>query len=625
MIKLSDISIKTKLIIYSILMIVFISVSISISSYKASEEAIKKQSSQLVSTSVEQLVKRTDLFLRNIHKNAMVITFNRDLIRLLSSTRYDSYEDMYKSLLYSNYIETFNNINEYVQSVYIYDLNHMVYMTSGGLKKDIAPYDSNYLLIEDMFINDKNKLEAPRYAWIGAKQLRVRAIQPVKMVGKPHIYVDSRQTDFDYISGQPILREKSRSTVSFMMPIRNGSDDLLGALVIDVQEKNISYMYEKTSLVNTGDFYIEDPQGTIISSIDKDRIGDKGSILKGDLERNENSFTTWIKGKEYLVTSYISDYVGWRYVSIIPVNELMKENIKSIKNVLMSIAVVTIILFITFTYFFNSFFYKPVKTLINGIRASVKNHGEMDFKVKRKDEIGFIFSSVNDILKENNKLVKEVYEQKIFSKIAELRSLQSQINPHFLYNSLDTAISMIMLNDSSKAAYIIEALIKLFRHSLGKSDEIITVRQEMENLGSYIAVQKIRYLDSITFEMEFNDGIMDCKILKLMLQPLVENSIYHGFGQKKDPGNIMITGEKCGDLLVFIVEDNGAGITEQRLEEIRSLIDSNEFDHENFYALQNINKRVKLYYGDQYGITVESKELEWTRVILTLPALRVES
>lgn len=588
MIRLSDISIKTKLIIYTALIIILISVSISLSSYKASEDAIKKQAGQLVSTSVEQVMKRTDLFLKNIHLNAMNIAFDKNLIKMMSNTQLENYEDFYNVLEYSNYLQTFKNINAYVESVYIYDLKHMIYLSSNGRKNSIVSSDEDYIILKENFIN-KRQYEAPQYLWLANRAPR-------------HL-------------------KDSDKVISFIIPVRQNNGSLLGALIINILEKSIAYIYEETALVNSGEFYIADPDGGIVSTVNKSNIGSKIDIPGLGAVKNEKSSIILINGREHLVTAFTSDYMGWKYISMIPMNKLMEDNIRNVRNVLISIAGITVLIFIVFSFFFNSIFFKPVIALINRLRLSVQDHSELNFIVNRKDEIGFIFGSVNDILKENNKLIKEVYEQKIALKTSELRSLQSQINPHFLYNSLNTAIGSIKLNESKKAIYIIDSLIKLFRVSLGKSREFITVRQELEYLNSYITIQKIRYNDKISFDADIQEDIMEYKIVKLLLQPLIENSIYHGIANKKGMGRIKITGKKEEGLLKFIVEDNGTGISEEKMEEIRQMIASDEFDSENFYALQNINKRVKLYYGEEYGISLESREYEWTKVILTLPVV----
>lgn len=583
MIDLRNTSIKTKLTAYSVITVVFISVFISLASYKASEIAMQKQAGQLVSTSVEQIMKRTDLFLKNIHTTALTMTFNSDFVGLLWSDQFDYTKNFTQVSRFIKYSLLINSVNSYIHSIYIYDLKHMVIVSSNGFGGNIKQDDENYRIIEESFIN-KKFYNSP-YLWIGIRSLKA-----------------------------------GENVTTFMTPIIDQtSAALYGVLIININVKSITSSYANSSLAKSGDFFIVDPQGKIISTIDNDLIGSKSDTFEQKYLGNSNSFLTKRKGKEYIETYFKSNYNNWKYISVIPMDNLMKDNIKVVKNMFLLIAFIAASLFVILSFAFNSFFYKPVKALISGIRESVNNREEINLKVNRKDEIGFIFNSVNEILKENSKLIKEVYEQKISSKNSELRLLQSQINPHFLYNSLDTAVWMIKLDDKDNAAQIIESLIQLFRLSLEKINEIITVREELENLNNYLTIQKIRYEEKLKVNINVEEDIMECKMLKLLLQPLVENSIYHGIGKNKRPGNINILGKKSGDLLKFVVEDNGVGIPEDRLENIRRIINSNEKDNDNFYALQNINKRVKLYYGEQYGITIESEENEWAIVTLVLP------
>lgn len=590
MARLSDISLKTKLMIYLILLIVFISATISISSYKASEDTIKKQTSQLVSTSVEQIMKRTDLLLKNTHRAAMTLSFNKDVINLLSSSQFDRYNDYSKITQYSDYIGAFNNINM-IYSMYIYDLNHMNYLTNDGKRFDIITEDDeNYKIIKEIFISKQSAI--PPYLWITGRKLNMSYAKNV-----------------------------TKDIISFFLPIWDYNYSVIGVLIINISENSLAEIYSKSSLVSSGDFIIEDKRDIIVSTIHKDEIGIRKTIVEGLIPDKIASFSKKIVGREYLVTSCTSDYLGWKYISIIPVSNLMKENIDNIRKSFLIIVLISIVFFTVFSFFFNMFFYKPVKMLINGIKTSVKNHDEIDLNITRKDEIGFIFSNFNEILKDYKGLIKEVYEQKILSKNSELKQLQSQINPHFLYNSLDTAISMIQLNVSDAAVQIIESLIKLFRLSLGKKNEITTVREMYQNIENYILIQKIRYRERLNVIYDINEDVMECKVLNLLLQPIVENSIYHGIEKKVGPGNIKIIGLKKDHRLIFVVEDDGAGISNDRMNEINKVIESFKNDPEDFFALQNINKRLKLYYGEQYGIAIESKEKEWTRVTVTLPVI----
>ena len=218
-------------------------------------------------------------------------------------------------------------------------------------------------------------------------------------------------------------------------------------------------------------------------------------------------------------------------------------------------------------------------------------------------------------------------EQKALQK-AELKALQAQINPHFLYNTLDAIVWMTETNNNDKVVEITKAFSSFFRITLSKGNEWITLAEEIEHTRSYLIIQRMRYRDILSYEIDVDDSILKCRILKLILQPIVENALYHGIKNKRNPGSIIVRASRYGDEKILLeVIDDGNGMTEERLREVVAYINAdNSVSRKNEgYGLRNVNQRIKLYYGKQYGLSIKSEYKKGTHVSVIIPLVGDEN
>lgn len=226
------------------------------------------------------------------------------------------------------------------------------------------------------------------------------------------------------------------------------------------------------------------------------------------------------------------------------------------------------------------------------------------------------------MVKEINNLINLVQIEEKNKRIAEMNVLQAQIKPHFMYNTLDTIRWMAEDHNEEDIVEIIEAFTNLLRISLSKGKEIISVKEELSHVQSYLVIQKIRYEDKLNYEIQFDEEILNYKLIKLILQPLVENAIYHGIKEKRGNGKILITGKIENNLLCFTVVDNGKGMDKKTLDKInRMLKNNNGKKNEIGYGIFNVNERIKIIYGDEYGLTYKSIYGEGTIVELRHPII----
>lgn len=272
-------------------------------------------------------------------------------------------------------------------------------------------------------------------------------------------------------------------------------------------------------------------------------------------------------------------------------------------------------------------------------RMSCVQKGDFDarFFYPYKDEVGSLAKSFNYMVGEIQRLVEkqeetieelkqerdyvgEVQKQK---RKAELKALQAQINPHFLYNTLNAITWQAADQGAEEISILSNALGKFFRISLSKGAEMITLKEELEHVRSYLDIQSIRYHDRLNCQIEVSEEWMECRMIKLILQPLAENSIYHGIKEKRGSGQIRIWAEEFFDsqkqCLKLIVWDDGAGIPDDKLKTINQALEEGKTDHSGGYGIYNVNERLRLFYGEEYGLSYESEEGQWTKAVLMLP------
>src|SRR5215213_244594 len=267
--------------------------------------------------------------------------------------------------------------------------------------------------------------------------------------------------------------------------------------------------------------------------------------------------------------------------------------------------------------------YVPIKKL-HDVTTTIALHDiEALVTADNADEITELGLSFNIMVGKIKELLDAKIKEQENLKKAELRALQAQINPHFLYNTLDTIIWMAESKKTDQVIKIVSALSNFFRISLSKGMDWITIGEEVERIRSYLTIQKMRYQDILDFKIEVDEDVAENTILKLVLQPLVENALYHGIKNKRQGGTISVRASRKGsDEVQLDVEDDGIGFTPEKLTQLRAEVDADAGDIklESGFGIGNVNKRIRLYYGEPYGLSIQSTYATGTRVTLVIPA-----
>ena len=244
-------------------------------------------------------------------------------------------------------------------------------------------------------------------------------------------------------------------------------------------------------------------------------------------------------------------------------------------------------------------------------------------KVETKDEVGELATSFNNMIEQINVLMEIREENQKQLRKAELETLQAQINPHFLYNTLDSISWMARLKRIDEVEEMIEALTMFFRIGLSRGKEIITLEDELQHIHSYLRIQQVRYRNKLSYTIDIPQTLHKYLVVKMTLQPLVENAIYHGIKEKRGKGMISITGAEDKDMLILKVKDTGKGMLPEMVAKLnQSLQNGEEMDaSEKFhsYGVQNVQRRIQIRFGKQYGLYYESTYMEGTTVTIKLP------
>ena len=321
-----------------------------------------------------------------------------------------------------------------------------------------------------------------------------------------------------------------------------------------------------------------------------------------------------------LITDEIQEYVYYEALELEKVKKAIEEDINNMLRVSMVILgvvlIVTWILIITISDSIT----KPLQYLCE----RTKKVGAGDFTMQqirsRGDEVVTLEESFNTMIGEIEELVKNVKEEQINLRVMELKLLQEQINPHFLYNTLDTIIWMAEDGQNEEVVEMVSALSEFFRTGLSKGRDYITLREEESHIRSYLQIQQFRYADILEYEIRIPLEIGEFRILKLTLQPLVENALYHGIKQRRGKGKIYIEGRHEEQYIFLTVHDNGRGMKEDELERLRRSVEKGRLDtSDKGFGLANVNERIRLNYGRAYGLIIESTYEQGTSVTVRLP------
>lgn len=337
-----------------------------------------------------------------------------------------------------------------------------------------------------------------------------------------------------------------------------------------------------------------------------------------DMTENMNGFIREVNGEKSLISSVSSEKFDFFYINISQ-NSAYFKRMSSLRLQIIALILLVLLLSVSLAYFVALKNYRPVTEIISVLDnpESFDVSGDMT----KFNELRYIAKSIVEQSKENVEIQRELEDKLQKLKNAQLDVLQTQINPHFLYNTLETInwMAVELTGGNNEVSRAVSNLAKFFRTNVGKGNYIISVREEVERTRYYLNILTMRYGDMFTVEWDISEEIMDYRIIKICLQPIIENAVYHGLKPKEKDGQLKITGYSRDDAIEFIVADNGVGMSAEKLGILNERLKEADYMGESHIGLYNINKRIKIIFGEEYGIRVESEMNIGTKTVVTLP------
>jgi two-component system sensor histidine kinase YesM len=449
--------------------------------------------------------------------------------------------------------------------------------------------------------------------------------QFVELSKRPDAFLIVPPQEVQQVSRVDRAEDEADLTVSIVAAVKQEiTDELIGYIVINLDASVVEAFCNNTKLGETGFFYIADSKGLPI--ILPDRLKSDPTFTHPGLQKLQESsghFKLISDKLNDLVVYTTSEKTGWKIIGEVPLREVFKDA-NQIENLIILSCISSILFTITLYGFVSSRLIRPIRMLKNKMRQAAS--GFLDARIHNtgNDEIADLGNSFNIMLDKLKILLENSVKEQEQIKIAELRALQAQINPHFLYNTLDSIVWLAETKKSNEVIQIVNALTKFFRITLSKGRDWITIRDEVEHIRSYLIIQQMRYRDILEFDFHVNEEIMNCLMLKMTLQPIVENALYHGIKNKRGKGCIRIQGDfGPHGTIVFTIADNGAGMTEETENRLRASLErpiTEGLPEHTGYGLKNVHQRLRLYYGEPYGIAIRTERGQGTEISVNIPA-----
>ena len=400
---------------------------------------------------------------------------------------------------------------------------------------------------------------------------------------------------------------------------RNGTS-MLGVLLVDMNYSSIEQLLEKANTDTSGEYvYLMAPDGEIIYHPKQNLI--HMGLYQENNDRTAQYEDTTVKenfrGEKRLVTVKTISYTGWKLVSVVPMKSF-SMGMTGMRNLVVLLVALTVLAAVLLNQMVSARISKPLRRLNDSVKEWESGNMNPDIYAGGSMEVEHLGKTLRSTVAQIQQLMDDIVVEQEEKRKSELDALQSQINPHFLYNTLDSIVWMITGERYDDAVFMITQLASLFRISLSKGKTVIRIEEEVKHAQNYMNIQKIRYKNSFEVDFQIDEDIRDGCIVKLVLQPLLENAIYYGMEFMDGEGEIHVRGYRKDDDIYLEVEDNGLGMPE---EEAAELLNGKERPHKHGsgVGLINVHSRLKLRFGEEYGLIIHSCPDEGMMIQIHIP------
>ena len=388
-------------------------------------------------------------------------------------------------------------------------------------------------------------------------------------------------------------------------------------VAVDISFYNIASYVDEVGIGQHGYCYIADDNGSIVYHPQQQLIYAELKEEKHDVMEDG----TYIKSNVIYTVKSLEN-CDWHIVGVCYVDEMITSKVERVVSSLVVILVIVLFGTCFMGSVFSRWFSKPITQLVTAMSEFEGDNGEFVYQpVHGTQEIDALSDSFEHMVIRNQKLMEKVRQEEISLRKTELKALQAQINPHFLYNTLDAIAWLCEEERNEDAVKMVNALARLFRISISRGHELIPIEKELQHAQSYLQIQNFRYKNQFMYSFDVDETCLSYLCNKITLQPIIENAIYHGMDRMVDEGMIKIGIHQDPNRIIFTVEDNGVGMTE---EQCREVLKKEPGDRAGI-VIKNVNDRIKIYFGDEYGLTIQSELDVGTCVTITMPKVTERS
>ncbi len=558
------------------LLIVILALVMGFSAYRLSTSAVQRTAQDFTAELIKQVNSNIQSYVNNMENIALLALNHRGLSGYLSGVNDDD-------AAVTDFLKTIMLSRKDIASIGVFGYNGR-FVSDGG-SGNLNPY-----------------VDVKEQSWYSeAKE------------GRGKVFISPSHV-------QPVFKEDYRWVVSLSREIRSPDNTKgLGILLVDLNFSVINDILNGIELGKRGYVYIIDRSGRVVYHPQQQLLYSnlKTEKIEEALALDNGSFITNEGGQSRIYTVQDSGF-GWKIVGVSYVSELV-NNKGEMQTSFFILGGISLVVALLLSFLLSRNLTRPIHQMQKHMNEVEKGNFDIQVPVDSTREIGMLARAFNLMVVRIRELMAQVVKEQEFKRKSELNALQAQINPHFLYNTLDSIVWMAENDKSAEVVRMTSALARLFRASISKGSELVPIRNEVEHISNYLTIQKMRYRDKLDFYIDVDDAIKGNLTLKVLLQPLVENAIYHGIKNKYGTGTIRIMGEREGETIVLRVNDNGVGMDEETRKSLLS--PATDAKQGKGVGLMNVHERIRLYFGKIYGLTIDSEPDEGTTVTVKFPVL----
>ncbi|MEC0226023.1 cache domain-containing sensor histidine kinase [Paenibacillus alba] len=574
-------SIHTKIALAFSCLILCTTVILSYSAYRLSTAAVTDTSLEYTKQLIDQVDKNIQTYIGNMESIATLSLSNTDLKRYLALNNPNESDGKQLANQISSYFHTIVASRN--------DIASILFAGSNGA-----------------LVSERTGSEFKPFSELVAQEWYAKASK-----GSGDVTISSSHV-------QHLYQDEYKWVVSISKQMPNPLPGAAsGVLLVDLNYNVINDLCNQIQLGQRGYVFILDQAGDLIFHPQQQLIysGLKFEDIPTLMQAKEGTYHTQETEPNKIYTVSTTSF-GWKIVGVTYAGDLI-GNKKEMQLTSLMWGGIALIIALAISILLSITLTRPIKQLEVHMKQVEKGNFDIRVDVEGSNEISKLSRTFNLMIAKIKELMNQALEDQESKRISELKALQAQIQPHFLYNTLDSIIWMAEMEKVDEVVTMTSALSKLLRSSISKGEELIPIAVELQHIQNYLTIQNIRYRNKFTYAIEVDSDLLSSSILKIILQPLVENAIYHGMKHLPERGHIRITGRRIGGMIELKVIDNGVGMSEEQLRGLT--LKNRQTESGKGFGLHNVNHRIQLYFGELYGLQFESELEEGTTVTVRIP------